>query len=1272
MIVLPTTNGSARPGGDTSAHGSAKPHAPGAHGLIQIAAGGGSDGGKCTSLLLDKPEPGEKNTVVHVEGEDVLSRFDLTGATVDVEDGAIIVRFPDGAVLEIIGLEDPTVLGEISPAAGEENNRQGPGNNGHGTGGFAAGTLGGDGDVSGLGSLGALTYTELEDGSREFILGQQQFLLPPELPTPELGSVVSIFASVVAPSEANPVDGEGGLADDPDTTISFLVNLSQPSELPVEVNFAVIPGSAQAGSGAFLEGDFSGPLSGTLTFAPGETTKVITLNIVDDFTFEPSETFTIQLSSPVNAALGNAGQGLGIAVGTIIDNDPVPSLVFGDNSGSTAVEGDLVTFALSLANPSFETIVVNVGASEGNATEGADFNILSGSAVTFLPGETTAQVSVSVIDDGIFEGSESFTITAQAATGEAVSGSLVVTIDDVDSVPVLSISSSTAIEGDDLVFALSLSTPSQHTVVLSLEAGQGNATEGSDFGSVTGTTVSFLPGETSATVTVSTIDDALVEGTETFKLSATLVAGQAVIGNAADAAIINTDFVPTGGSASATVREAGNEAVDGHFAAGTAAAGDGEIATGSLGVDFSNDGPAASQPFTWLTTVTSDDPETAAPNDVSLTSGGHPVVWQVSDDGLTLSAVVQGGPHDGQVVATLTAELSGSGAGTGVDFHYEQIGPLDHPDIGQHDAADPIRLGFSYTIKDQTGDTATGTLAVDVLDDAPADGPLVKETSVLSGTEGFNLAFVIDISNSMRNTIDSGETRLQAAITALESVLKQAESAAVVGPVMISAFHGQQIPFTSQVEPQEFHTTFASIEAALQEVSPGVSAVEDFFNQVFAGQTAPVPNFPGQLGSTRYEGGLDAAADWFTGNLGSSGNVGGAIVQPNTLQISDNRLFFLTDGGNNNGTGGFNSNAQDVEKLYNGSVPNLTIKTVGIEAAASFVEDLDRTDDLTLNDSVVIINDLQAAQQIASGFGEVVEGPGPTTAVGNLLLDDDLIDGPGQDGSIPAHGADGSAGLTSFSFLNGDGLETTVTESGAYTTFLGGTITVDFTDGSYQYKAPSTELSGIEHFTYTINDGDGDPLVGQLDITVTDPSGGSSNFSTLAASAFGGDDNGVQQGGAGDDTLVWNAAASLIDGGPGTDTLRIEDGAQALLQANDAQEPLPADFKQVVDFNALTDLDERINSIEVLQLAEESPADQNRGTEVRLDASDVIEITDQTGPVAALTILSSSGDAVDLLGSGWSGPTTDGGFHSFSQSLGGTLVTVRIDDDIALSDIKTD
>lgn len=89
----------------------------------------------------------------------------------------------------------------------------------------------------------------------------------------------------------------------------FTVSLSEPSASPVTVNFSTRNDSAQAGSDYVTT-------SGTLTFAPGEVTKQITVQVNGDTQAEPIEVFFVDLSNASGAVIGDA-EGLG----RIFDDD---------------------------------------------------------------------------------------------------------------------------------------------------------------------------------------------------------------------------------------------------------------------------------------------------------------------------------------------------------------------------------------------------------------------------------------------------------------------------------------------------------------------------------------------------------------------------------------------------------------------------------------------------------------------------------------------------------------------------------------------------------------------------------------------------------------------------------------------------------------------------------------------------------------------------------------------------------------------------------------
>lgn len=201
------------------------------------------------------------------------------------------------------------------------------------------------------------------------------------------------------------------------TAVSFVVTLSKPSANPVTVNY-----STRDGSATLLDSDYQSA-SGTLTFAPGETTKTISVNVVGDTRYEANETFSVELTSPGNATLGRAE-----ATAAIINDDRyVPPTIYaavGAPPGSIT-EGNAAVFTISLSEPATSSVQVGYRTVSGSATAGRDFTNATG-FVTFAPGETTKTVSVSTINDSLGEAAEWLTLQlvrrpgpAQIGTGSA-------------------------------------------------------------------------------------------------------------------------------------------------------------------------------------------------------------------------------------------------------------------------------------------------------------------------------------------------------------------------------------------------------------------------------------------------------------------------------------------------------------------------------------------------------------------------------------------------------------------------------------------------------------------------------------------------------------------------------------------------------------------------------------------------------------------------------------------------------------------------------------
>jgi DNA-binding beta-propeller fold protein YncE len=131
-----------------------------------------------------------------------------------------------------------------------------------------------------------------------------------------------------------------------------VVSLSAASPTPVSVNYATADGTAPAGN-ATAGNDYYAQ-SGTVTFAPGQTSRRVLLVTQEEPALDGNESFTLQLSNPT----GGATIAAGTATVTIVD--PVRQFSVGDTA---AIEGDHTAhyrgaFVQGIAGIGFDNVTV--------------------------------------------------------------------------------------------------------------------------------------------------------------------------------------------------------------------------------------------------------------------------------------------------------------------------------------------------------------------------------------------------------------------------------------------------------------------------------------------------------------------------------------------------------------------------------------------------------------------------------------------------------------------------------------------------------------------------------------------------------------------------------------------------------------------------------------------------------------------------------------------------------------------------------------------------
>jgi Ca2+-binding RTX toxin-like protein len=331
---------------------------------------------------------------------------------------------------------------------------------------------------------------------------------------------------------ADMVVGEG------DSYVDMVVSLSGPSASTVSVNYTTAEGTAR-----YL--DYGG-ISGALTFAAGETTKVVRVEVYQDSDDEGYERFWFNLNTPVNAKLAQTS-----AMVSIIDDEAVvetPQLfvddVVVDEKAGTA------TFVVMLGGRTGEssnsTVKVNYATSNGTALAGSDYTAKSG-VLDFAPGQSVQTVVVDIADDAVAEGKEFFNLTLSNAINAAIfdgKGVATIGVSDtaVTSLPTIKIADMVVGEGDSYVdMVVSLSGPSASTVSVNYTTAEGTARY-LDYGGIS-KTLTFAAGETTKVVRVEIGQDTYNETLERFNFTLNTPIN-ATIANASRSVYIYDDDTP--------------------------------------------------------------------------------------------------------------------------------------------------------------------------------------------------------------------------------------------------------------------------------------------------------------------------------------------------------------------------------------------------------------------------------------------------------------------------------------------------------------------------------------------------------------------------------------------------------------------------------------------------------------------------------------------------------------------------------------------------------
>jgi hypothetical protein len=330
---------------------------------------------------------------------------------------------------------------------------------------------------------------------------------------------------VISINDVTVSEGDTGTVD-----AVFTVSLSASYTDTVTVNYATVEGTATSPD------DFNST-SGTLSFLETITTQPITVTIQGEVFAEATETFSVSLSAPTNATLGDD-----IGVGTITDDDV--GITVSPQNLTTAEPNITDTFSVVLlGQPSAD---VTVDLTSLDTSEGT----LSTDTLTFNTGNWSEGqiVTVTGVDDDIVDGNVEYTIQVTASSLDPYYGvfdpsdvSVTNNDDDTAGIHVDPIADLFTTEGGDTA-EFDVVLTSEPTAPVTITLSSSDDTEGIPAPSqITFTTSDW---NTPKTITVTGQDDPLIDGDVPY----TIVTAEAVSSdpdydgeNADDVSLTNSD-----------------------------------------------------------------------------------------------------------------------------------------------------------------------------------------------------------------------------------------------------------------------------------------------------------------------------------------------------------------------------------------------------------------------------------------------------------------------------------------------------------------------------------------------------------------------------------------------------------------------------------------------------------------------------------------------------------------------------------------------------------
>jgi len=668
------------------------------------------------------------------------------------------------------------------------------------------------------------------------------------MPTPPASAAPLDHVTITANTPTQ-VEGNSGT-----TAVTFAIAYTgHPTAFSVD--WATANGTATAGSDYIAA-------SGTVSFdgTGPDKTKTATVLINGDTTAETNETFTVNITNPQPAA------GIVIdtpsATQTIADDDSSASFAIGD---VTAAEGNAgsstFSFAVTKTGSTGFTTSVNFATTDGTATVAdGDYAPTSGT-LSFLPGDTTKNVDVTVNGDTKHETGETFTVDLSGAVNASIADNQGVgTITNDDQVPDISVDDQVTAEGNSpttptMTFNVTLSNPSDQTVTVEYATNDGTATTtDGDYAAASGT-VTFNPGQTAKTVDVTVNGDDTTEPDESLTLDLSNASNANILDDSGTGTITNDDPIPDVSIDDQSITE-GN--------AGTS--------TLTFNVTLSH----ASSDTVSVDYTTTDGSATTADADYVAASGT--VTFNPGQTTKTVDVTVNGDlTHESD--ETFTVDLSNA----------SNAGVADASGQGTITNDDQVT---DISIDDQSvteGDAGTSTLTFNVTLSNPSDQTVAVDYTTTDGTATTADGDYDATANSV--TFDPGQTTKTVDVTVNADLTHESDETFTVD--LSNALNGNVLAGsgTGTILDDDASPTISVANASVTEGNVGDTTLSfDVTLSVASAVTVTVDYTTTDGSATFANGDYDAASDTLTFDPGQTTETVDVTVHGDTTYETDEGL----------------------------------------------------------------------------------------------------------------------------------------------------------------------------------------------------------------------------------------------------------------------------------------------------------------------------------------------------------------------------------------------